>query len=236
MSFNPQLGNRSHTITVKEDAQILIPFTVQTRPKMVSNDFQWIRTQTFNTQIDIKLYINLFTSQNGLSDPFFFLTPYEHIIFIKSNEGSNIFRLNDKTINGTKYYFASFMVKKENGVVKLYRMTSATEYVPVYMSVGYSDPYRAQSGQSTWGTITDSSDYTNVEQQYDAIEDDYITILMNSPGPVGSTHPGVYAYPLGFVPTSTTIKSKVQVNWGLVQDFQIGPTALSTDTFWNYYS
>ena len=108
------------------------------------------------------------------------------------------------------------MVKKENDVVKLYRMTSETEYVPVYMSVGYSDPINAQSGQTSWGYITDSSDYTNVKQNYDAIVNDYITIIKNDdPEPVGA-FPGVYAYPLGFQPTSTTIKSKVQVNWGLV--------------------
>jgi hypothetical protein len=59
---------------------------------------------------------------------------------------------------------------------------------------------------------------------------------MNSPQPLGTVYPDVYAYPLGFQPTSTTIKSKVQVNWGLVMDFQLGPTALSTDTFWNYWS
>ena len=58
---------------------------------------------------------------------------------------------------------------------------------------------------------------------------------MNSPASVGSTYPDVYTYPLGFVQTSQ-ITSKVQVNWGLVQDFRLGPTALSTDTFWNYDS
>ena len=224
----------SYTITVKNDVEILIPFTAYVRPKMVSNDFRWIQTPAFDTLIDVKLYINLFTNQSDLGDSFFFLTPFEYNIFIKTSEGSNIFRLNDKTINGVKYYFVSLLVKKENGVVKLYRMTSPTEYVPIYMSVGYGDPSSANTGSSNWENIIDSNDYTSVS--HDGIVDDYITLMMNSPQSVGSPYQNVYVYPLGFISTSQTIKSKVQVNWGLVKTFAIGPTMLSKDTFWNYWS
>jgi hypothetical protein len=59
------------------------------------------------------------------------------------------------------------MVKKENSVVKLYRMTSATEYVPAYMSVGYSTPEDAIAGETQWENIISSESYTTIS--HDAI-------------------------------------------------------------------